>query len=129
MSVFLRAETMRIKVTERTILIDLKFLCYFQDYFGFVDNEADWLHIHLPFSLPPHFTNFTVFLLYFSLLMISFDEQFHNSPHNGPKMVFSSSCLSVSHLHGKQKTRLLLSSALLSDSIFFFFFCETKSEK
>lgn len=52
--------------------------------------------------------------------MISFDEQFHNSPHNGPKMVFSSSLLSVSHLHGEQKTRLL-SSALLSDSIFFFF--------
>lgn len=87
-------------------------------------------------ALPPTTPHpkFTLFLLCFPLLlMISFDGQFHNSSHNGPKMVFSSSVLSVSHLHGEQKTqRLLLSSAcdavvgaLLSDSIF----RETESEK
>lgn len=60
------------RITERTILIDLKFLCYFQDNFGFVDNEADWLHIHLPFSLPP-----TLHQVYgFSVVFFSVDDFF-----------------------------------------------------
>lgn len=83
------------------------------------DNEADWLHIHFT-TAPPSAQQrcqFTLSVLCFPLLMISFDEQFQ--PHNGPKMF-----LSVTHLHAEQKTLLQLSSvcdavvlALLSDSI------------
>lgn len=77
------------RVADRVMFINLGFgffvTCQIAWAVDVADNEADWLHIHF-ITAPPSAQQrcqFTLSVLCFPLLMISFDEQFQ--PHNGPK--------------------------------------------